>query len=230
MFNPRPGQTEVLTSQGGKMGIAAVPGSGKTHTLSCLAARLVSDAQLEEGQEVLIVTLVNSAVQNFSTRVSGFIKEIGLLPNVGYRVRTLHGLAHDIVRERPDLVGLSDQFSIIEERESTSIIHTIVNNWLPSHPEILSYYLKSEVEPDNYDVRKRWPDAVEQICANAIRVVKDLQTPPLSLKEQLSKHQISEPLLNMVCDVYSDYQRALSFRSSVDFDDFNIPGFESPDT
>jgi DNA helicase-2/ATP-dependent DNA helicase PcrA len=219
MFKPRPGQTEVLKYEGGKMGIAAVPGSGKTHTLSCLAARLVLNAKLEEGQEVLIVTLVNSAVQNFSTRVSGFIKEIGLLPNIGYRVRTLHGLAHDIVRERPDLVGLSDQFSIIEERESTSILHTIVNNWLPSHPEILAYYLKSEVDLDNYDVRKRWPDAVEQICANAIRVAKDLRTPPLTLKEQLSKNQISEPLLNMVCDVYSDYQRALSFRSSVDFDD-----------
>ena len=35
------------------------------------------------------------------------MQERGLLPHVGYRVRTLHGLAYDIVRERPDLVGLA---------------------------------------------------------------------------------------------------------------------------
>jgi len=32
-------------------------------------------------------------------------------------VRTLHGLAHDIVREKPASVGLETQFSIIDERE-----------------------------------------------------------------------------------------------------------------
>src|SRR5512137_2380047 len=111
MFKPRPGQAEVLTYTGGRMGISAVPGSGKTHTLSCLAAQLVADPSLQEDQEVLIVTLVNSAVLNFSSRIAAFIQEKGLLPNYGYRVRTLHGLAHDIVRERPSLVGLSDQFS-----------------------------------------------------------------------------------------------------------------------
>ena len=39
------------------------------------------------------------------------------MPPWAYRVRTLHGLAHDIVRERPDLVGLADPVS----RSSTSV-------------------------------------------------------------------------------------------------------------
>ena len=94
MFKPRPGQIEVLSYTNGRMGISAVPGSGKTHTLSCLASQLVADPRLQEDQEVLIVTLVNSAVQNFSSRIAAFINEKGLLPNLGYRVRTLHGLAH----------------------------------------------------------------------------------------------------------------------------------------
>jgi len=98
------------------MGVAAVPGSGKTWTLSLLAAKLVAEGGLGDDQEVLIVTLVNSAVDNFAGRVAGFVKARGLLPGIGYRVRTLHGLAHDIVRERPGLVGLSDEFSIVDER------------------------------------------------------------------------------------------------------------------
>jgi DNA helicase-2/ATP-dependent DNA helicase PcrA len=83
------------------MGVSAVPGSGKTHTLSLLAAQIIASGALEDDQEVLVVTLVNSAVDNFASRVGSFVESFGLLPNLGYRVRTLHGLAHDIVRERP---------------------------------------------------------------------------------------------------------------------------------
>ena len=58
MFKPRPKQQDVLAYAGGKMGVSAVPGSGKTATLSYLAARLVAQADLTDDQEVLIVTLV----------------------------------------------------------------------------------------------------------------------------------------------------------------------------
>ncbi|MCZ6529692.1 MAG: UvrD-helicase domain-containing protein [Chloroflexi bacterium] len=114
-FKPRPKQSEVLAYRQGMMGVSSVPGGGKTLTLSYLAAEIVSAGVLEPGQEVLIVTLVNSAVENFSNRLGGFVRSRGLLPGVGYRVRTLHGLAHDIVRERPELTGLSDNFQIVDE-------------------------------------------------------------------------------------------------------------------
>ena len=109
-FIPRPAQATILQYTHGKMGIAAVPGSGKTHTLSYLAATLIASDKIQDGQEVLVVTLVNSAVENFSKRISAFIRQFHLLENIGYRVRTLHGLAHDIVRERPDLAGLRTIF------------------------------------------------------------------------------------------------------------------------
>src|SRR5512136_1506007 len=106
-FIPRLPQQEILNYSHGKMGISAVPGSGKTHTLSALAARLIRSGVLADEQEVLIVTLVNSAVDNFERRIQEFL---GLPVPIGYRVRTLHGLAHDIVRERPGLVGLEERF------------------------------------------------------------------------------------------------------------------------
>ncbi|MBN2047701.1 MAG: UvrD-helicase domain-containing protein, partial [Anaerolineaceae bacterium] len=66
MFKPRPLQQAVVDFNRGKMGVAAVPGSGKTQTLSFLAARLIHEGLVREDQEVLVVTLTNSAVGNFA--------------------------------------------------------------------------------------------------------------------------------------------------------------------
>ncbi len=74
MLKPRPMQAEVLRFRSGRMGVSAVPGSGKTHTLSWLASELIAEGGLRDDQEVLVVTLVNSAVDNFSARIAGFIK------------------------------------------------------------------------------------------------------------------------------------------------------------
>ncbi len=66
----RQAQVNVLSYSSGKMGVSAVPGSGKTFTLSLLAADLIQRNVLQDNQEILIVTLVNSAVDNFSRRIS----------------------------------------------------------------------------------------------------------------------------------------------------------------
>ena len=68
-FVPRPAQERILAYTGGPMGISAVPGSGKTFTLSLLAARLVERLAAEgrvDDREVLIVTFTNSAVNRKS--------------------------------------------------------------------------------------------------------------------------------------------------------------------
>ena len=64
-FKPRPSQARILEYTSGKMGVSAVPGSGKTWTLSNLAAKLVREANLQRGQQVLIVTLVKAARGKF---------------------------------------------------------------------------------------------------------------------------------------------------------------------
>ena len=68
---------------------------------------LIASGALQSRQEVLIVTLVNAAVDNFRNRIGGFLTEQGLLPGLGYRVRTLHSLAHEIVAQSAGLVGLA---------------------------------------------------------------------------------------------------------------------------
>lgn len=220
MYTPRAKQAEVLAYRGGWMGVSAVPGSGKTHTLSRLAADLLAANLLRDDQEILIVTLVNSAVDNFSSRVGNFMEEYGLLRDLGYRVRTLHGLAHDIVRERPDLAGLSDSFAIIDDRESNEILQAAVNAWLRSHPEFLADWTAANQNLNaNPTLGKRWEDSLVSLCRAYIRQAKDLQLTPQQITDKLALLQAPVPLLELGLTVYQSYQKSLAFRSAVDFDD-----------
>ena len=220
MFKPRPMQQQVLEYTHGKMGVSAVPGSGKTQTLSYLAAQLIMEGRIQDDQEVLIVTLVNSAVDNFAYRIAGFVQQRGLLPDFGYRVRTLHGLAHDIVRERPDLAGISDRFSIVDENEADDILRSAVIAWLRIHPELIEDFLSPEINlGQDQMAQKQWPDLVMDLAQSIIRKAKDMQASPIDILTRLHTIKIPQPLLEMGVEIYSDYQRALSYRSAVDFDD-----------
>jgi len=225
-FIPRPAQARILEYTDGPMGISAVPGSGKTFTLSLLAARLVerlaATAQMDD-REVLIVTFTNSAVENFRRRIGKFLREEqGLLPGVGYRVRTLHGLAHDIVRERPGLVGLSEDFDIIDERTAADIKRDAVLAYMKSNPDFLSPHIKPEFL-QNFRRIERYvlADAIDM--ANIlIRVAKELQVEPYTLEKRLANQSGTWPLLDFGIQIYKDYQHSLYTRGAVDFDDLIV--------
>ncbi len=221
MFRPREAQREILSYRGRAMGVAAVPGSGKTEVLSALAARLVA-TQLDDGQEVLIVTLVNSAVDNFSSRIRRFLREqYDLLPGVGYRVRTLHGLCNDIVRERPSLIGLADDFAIADAREVGAILEDAVVAWLRTHPELLDAYVDVELEERRVRsiAREWWPQMLGDVASAFIRRAKDRQRTPEMLRSWLDARDDAWMLAQFCIEMYADYQRSLSYRGKVDFDD-----------
>ncbi len=221
VFHPRPSQEKILAYRSGKMGISAVPGSGKTHTLAYLAAQLVATRLEDDEQEVLIVTLVNSAVNNFVSRVNGFIQARGLLPGVGYRVRTLHGLAHDVVRERPGLLGLADDFTIVDERQAQDLLTDAVEAWLSGHPALAERYLARDLEGSRREwvQRSRWPELVQSMTAAFIKRAKDMELDPEALRFRLGEAADELPLVRMGLDIYADYQRGLAYRGGVDFDD-----------
>jgi len=222
-MNPtfRPSQQKILEYTHGTMGIAAVPGSGKTFTLSALAAEIIGRCELAQEQEVLIVTLVNSAVDNFSSRINDFITARGLLPRVGYRVRTLHGLAHDIVREKPGMVGLEERFGIIDEREANFIRKEAVSAWLAANPNALDDYLDPDMDNSKRDWvrRQQLPKTLEGLALAFIRSAKDRRILPDQLRAQLANQPATLPLAEMGLAIYNDYQRALAYRGAVDFDD-----------
>jgi len=214
-------QKEILRYQNGYMGIIAVPGSGKTFTLSHLAANLISGGKISDTQEVLVVTLVNSAVDNFYQRVGSLIKSAGLMPNLGYRVRTLHGLAHDIIRERPDLASLDTQFAIIDERDSLAIIDDCVHGWLRVNPNTLDDYLNLDLTESRLGHIRQdtLPLYLNTLAVNFIRYVKDQRFTPDYLKSRIQKLPLPLPLADFGSSIFESYQRSLAYRGVVDFDD-----------
>jgi DNA helicase II / ATP-dependent DNA helicase PcrA len=217
----RPGQKAILGYQGGRMGISAVPGSGKTWTLAYLAANLIKTGAIEPDQEILVVTLINAAVDNFSTRIAAQLQQENLLPGFGYRVRTLHGLANDIVRERPDLAGLSTNYQIIDDVESSRIKSRVSRDWLGAHQDFFEPFLAYEEyqRVKVYEGKSNLPRMIEGIGNAFIRLAKDRELTPTALQEQISDSPIPLPFVQMGTDIYTEYQTALAYRGAVDFDD-----------
>jgi DNA helicase-2/ATP-dependent DNA helicase PcrA len=219
MFKPRSKQQDVLNYKSGRMGVAAVPGSGKTRTLSALAAKLIGS--LQDDQEVLIVTLVNSAVDNFARQVREFLTEAGLLPNVGYRVRTLHGICNDIVRERPSLVALEEGFQIVDERESAAILRDAAQAWARANPQVADQYLPPDIDENRCEwvKREQWADLVTEIASSFVKQAKDERLTPEDIRRNLDRFGAPLPLAEMCHAIYANYQRGLNYRGAVDFQD-----------
>jgi DNA helicase-2/ATP-dependent DNA helicase PcrA len=217
-FVPRISQQKILEYRGGRLGIAAVPGAGKTQILSALVAQIIASGALSDDQEVLIVTLVNSAVDNFEARIKRFFDN-PLQALYKYRVRTLHGLAHDIVREKPASVGLDQRFVIIDEREAGFIRRESVNAWLASNS--LEDYLDTGLDQSKRDwvQRQQLPDLLDSLALAFIRSSKDRLLTPESLRARLDSSPAPLPLAELGWSIYADYQRALAYRGAVDFDD-----------
>jgi DNA helicase-2/ATP-dependent DNA helicase PcrA len=223
-FTPRSHQQQILNYRGGTLGISAVPGSGKTHVLSALAAQIIASGVLGLDQEVLIVTLVNSAVDNFSARINSLTRQSGQsggLAQLGYRVRTLHGLAHDIVRENPSLVGLDNRFTIVDEREADFIRKEAATAWLAAHPYELDDMLDPQLDSSKRDWvhRQQLPELVNNLALAFIRSAKDNRQTPESLRARLDAAPAALSLAEMGWEIYASYQRALAYRGAVDFDD-----------
>jgi DNA helicase-2/ATP-dependent DNA helicase PcrA len=219
-FIPRPSQEQILRYRGGRLGIAAVPGAGKTQILSALAAQIIASGSLNDDQEVLIVTLVNSAVDNFETRIKRFFAN-PLQALYRYRVRTLHGLAHDIVREKPGRVGLDERFAIVDEREADFIRREAVKAWMSVHAESLDDYLDPNMDSHKRDWvrRDQLPDMITNLALAFIRSAKDRRLTPEKLRALLDRQPAPLPLAELGLEIYFDYQRALTYRAAVDFDD-----------
>jgi DNA helicase-2/ATP-dependent DNA helicase PcrA len=221
-FTPRPAQSRILAYTGGKLGISAVPGSGKTFTLSALAAQLIRSGRIGDEQEVLVVTLVNSAVENFSARIKAALVQpkFKFIP-FGYRIRTLHGLANDIVREKPAAVGLEDRFAILDEREADFIRKEAATSWLHANSFELNELLNQDIDESKRDwvLRQQLPDLVSSIALAFIRSAKDNRLTPGKLSALLEAAPAPLPLAKMGLAIYNDYQRSLAYRGAVDFDD-----------
>ncbi len=232
----RPAQTKILKYRNGRLAISAVPGSGKTFTLSLLAAQIIADGRInpDAGQQILIVTYLNASVDTFRARIRKRLDEMGL-PDQGYDVRTLHSLALEIVKLSSGGLGEDNAPDVLDEVRSNNALALAVDGWIETHPDDWHAFL-----PDNSpQMRARWRNITERTARAFIRAAKNERYLPEGILGRLkiedrrlmiedrrledANHQSSiinhSPLLHMMAGIYGRYQTILTRQATLDFDD-----------
>jgi DNA helicase-2/ATP-dependent DNA helicase PcrA len=119
---------------GGTLAVSAVPGAGKTKGMADAAALAIARHQLHQRNYLIIVTFTRSAAANIKAKIQQTLEKLRL-PQIGFYVYTLHGLALNIASHHPDLSGLNlDNSALITPNKSHRLIRTAVERWLIAHP------------------------------------------------------------------------------------------------
>jgi len=219
---PRSSQKPILAYQGGRMGVSAVPGSGKTWTLSQLAIQLLQREVLAEDQELLIVTLTNSAANHFKAQLDAWTREnrsSGLIPS--YHVCTLHSLAYNILRERPSLANLDPNFTILDEHTCNELLTRISNQVAKSFsPQIEPHLKESLSESQGLKIKStQLPTLIAEIGLQFIRTAKDKRLIYEQIQQHVQYSGLGSLWMKIGLEVYWEYQLALAHYGGIDFDD-----------
>ena len=238
----RPAQQKILEYQGGRMAVSAVPGSGKTFTLSLLAGELISSGRVnvEDGQQVLVVTYLNASVETFRAKIRQRLEE-HQLPLAGYEVRTLHSLALEIVRvSSGGSLGSEESLIVMDEPQTLNLLAHATGKWIEANP-VLWHELLADDRPH---MRVRWRDLIESTARVFIREAKNHRYTPEAIWRQIgaqgepvhgsppAENAISPDspagsvswgdhfgLLLIMVGIYERYQSVLNRQGASDFDD-----------
>ena len=211
----RPGQSEVAEYKGGLLAVPAVPGAGKTTVLSWLAARLISEG-LPRGSKILVVTVMNSAVANFTRKIGDWLEQRDLPRGVGFEVRTLHSLALQIIRQRPDAALLRDDFDIIDGGYRERLVEDIVGQWIDRNQQRWQAVLKINNSHRMYQqTLEGWRNRTVDMGKEMIRRFKALGLSPQEAAARIS----GDNFYAWTVEFYRQYQERLAQLGMVDFDD-----------
>ncbi len=220
-INLRPDQQQVVTYRRGYMAVPAVPGAGKTTVLAWLTADLIAEGAQEPGR-ILIVTYTNSAVGNFRSRISQYLDERKLPPHQGYEVRTIHSLAMQIVRERPEALGWADTFRIVDEVRMNGLLEALTAEWIARNRPLWESLLREELKGSFRErALEHWEQRTRDLFRSLIQAFKSRKLPP-ETAHRLTRHLRETSVLRWAAEVYVDYQRHLALEGAVDFGDLML--------
>jgi DNA helicase-2/ATP-dependent DNA helicase PcrA len=215
----RPAQEAILQYERGRMAVSAVPGSGKTFTLSLLAAQLIAGGSFDpERQQILIVTYLNASVDTFKARIRKRLIEMERLP-AGFDVRTLHSLALEIVRVASS--GNEESLPVVlDETQANLYLNQAVDGWIEANRSLWHQFLQD----DSPQLRARWRTITENAAKSFIRTAKNERYKPEQINGKLHAAAAESALAGqeltwMLAGIYDRYQTILIRQSALDFDD-----------
>jgi DNA helicase II / ATP-dependent DNA helicase PcrA len=115
-------QLEAVRHEGPPLLILAGAGSGKTRVITTKIAYLI-DRKNVDPRSILAVTFTNKAAGEMLDRVHGMIAGAS-----GMLIRTFHSFGAWILRRNSALAGLPASFSIYDEDDSLSLLHSIYDS------------------------------------------------------------------------------------------------------
>lgn len=207
-------QKEIMRYRSGKLGIPAVPGAGKTFILSHLAARLIED-ELKDGEEILILTYMNSSVINFKNRIKEILASKDELKKK-FQVMTIHKLTNEILRDNLYKLGLSNEYRTLTNSNMYHLISLAITEFKKENQEEFDYF----IEPSERSERayKKWNDNLISIILRLISKCKNLSISPERLRSETSKFSKGS-LLKIAGEVYFRYDRLCKREGFLDYDD-----------
>ncbi|MEM7758848.1 MAG: ATP-dependent helicase, partial [Cyanobacteria bacterium P01_A01_bin.40] len=220
----RRGQQGLGNWRGGEMAVSAVPGAGKSHSLSVAAAIAIAQNSLHSRRQLIVVTYTRSAAANIKSKIRDRLKQLKLPPG-GFAVHTLHGLALNIANSHQELSGLDlEQATIVVPNTGHRIVRGAVEKWIAEHP-IQYQRLLEGVQFDGEETERLRRQSVlrtEVLPGLTNTVVREAKSSGL-LPEQLEElsHNATDEygILNIAAGLYREYQQAMQSQDLVDYDD-----------
>lgn len=176
-------QIEAVKTIDGPVLVMAGAGSGKTKVLTTRIAYLI-----EEGipsYNILAITFTNKAAAEMRDRVSNLIGDVSSF------IGTFHSLGVRIIRENHDILGLPNNFTIIDSDDTNTIIKKLLKEM-------------------NLDSKQYSPSYVR----NRISFIKNQM-----LTDGELDRLFNTPMDKVVVEVHHRYNNKLKTSASVDFDD-----------
>ena len=121
-----PQQLEAVINGDGPCLVLAGAGSGKTRTITYRVAYLLEQAVRPEN--ILLLTFTNKAANEMIERIKKITGMEYKLPYAG----TFHSIANKILRHYAPAIGYNNNFTILDEDDSKSILKLCIDEFKPS--------------------------------------------------------------------------------------------------
>ena len=191
-----PEQKEAVLYNRGHLIIVAGPGSGKTLTLTHKIAYMIRSG-IARPDQILAITFTNKAADEMRERINGLLSMLNLSAE-GIWITTFHSFCLSILRQKGELIGIRNDFSVCPEWESEEIakevggkrflrlLPLIKKGKIDMDLEILDVYkayeerLRSlnmldidDLEIKAYELLKKYPDIVDEISKKRTYIFVD---------------------------------------------------------
>jgi DNA helicase-2/ATP-dependent DNA helicase PcrA len=220
----RPGQRDLADWRGGQMAVSAVPGAGKSYSLSVAAAIAVARYQLHPKKQLAIVTYTRSAAASIKAKIKDRLRELKL-PPTGFAVHTLHGLALNIATRHPELSRLNlDRATLIIPNPNHRLIRTCVEQWIAATPDRYQALLEGlQFDGEETERLRRQSVLRTEVLPNlahiVIREAKSSGLLPDQVWQLSQQSSDAYQILAIAAGLYEQYERLMRSQDAIDYDD-----------